>query len=190
MAITAQKEKKVKSKLKAAQIYSVPETTLREQLASIKPQSETHTNSHKLTTIKEESLIKILLDADKQGFSIRPEFLRGIAQILLHKRTQDPTAVLSINQSYSFTRRHPELHIRYNQRITYQRAKQEDPKVIKQWFETVCEVIQEHGIYKDNIQNFDKTGFVIELSTTLKIITSVNAVRDLAELSRETTNRL
>jgi hypothetical protein len=65
MAITAWKEKKVKSKLKAAQIYGVPETTLREQLAGIKPRSETHANSHKLTTIKEESLVKILLDADK-----------------------------------------------------------------------------------------------------------------------------
>jgi hypothetical protein len=97
MAITAWKEKKVKSKLKAAQIYGVPETTLREQLAGIKPRSETRANGHKLTTIKEETLVKILLDADKRGFLIRPEFLRGMAQILLRKRIQDPTAVLGIN---------------------------------------------------------------------------------------------
>ena len=37
MVITAWKEKKVKSKLKAAQIYGVPKTTLREWLAGIKP---------------------------------------------------------------------------------------------------------------------------------------------------------
>lgn len=82
MAITAWKDKKVRSKLKAAKIFSVPESTLRERLASIKPQSETRTNGHKLTAIEEESLVKRLLDADKQGFSIRPEFLRGMAQIL------------------------------------------------------------------------------------------------------------
>jgi hypothetical protein len=96
-----------------------------------------------------------------------------MAQILLRKRIQDPTAVLGINWSYSFTRRRPELHTRYNWRITYQRAKQEDPKVIKQWFETVCEVIQEHGIHKDDIWNFDETGFAMGLSTTSKVITSV-----------------
>jgi hypothetical protein len=79
MAITAWKEKKVKSKLKAAEIFSVPESTLREQLAGIKPRSETRANGHKLTAIEEESLVKILLDADKRGFSIHPEFLRGMA---------------------------------------------------------------------------------------------------------------
>jgi hypothetical protein len=73
--------------LKAAQIYGVPETTLCERLTGIKLRSETRANGHKLTTIKEESLIKILLDVDKQGFSICPEFLRGMAQILLHKYT-------------------------------------------------------------------------------------------------------
>jgi hypothetical protein len=151
MAITTWKEKKVKSKLKAAKIFGVPKSTLRERLAGIKPQSETRANGHKLTAIEEESLVKILLDADKRGFSIRLEFLRGMAQILLHKRIQDPTAVLGINWPYSFTKRRPELRTRYNRRISYQRAKQEDPKVIKQWFKTVCEVIQEHGIYKDDI---------------------------------------
>jgi hypothetical protein len=49
---------KVKSIIKAAQIYGVAETTLRNQLTGIKPQSETRANGHKLTPIKEETLIK------------------------------------------------------------------------------------------------------------------------------------
>jgi hypothetical protein len=72
-----------------------------------------------------------LLYADKRGFLIRPQFLRGMAQILLRERTQDPTAVLGINWAYKFIKRNPELRTRYNRRISYQRAKQEDPKVIK-----------------------------------------------------------
>jgi hypothetical protein len=79
MAITAWKEKKVKLKLKAAEIFGVPKSTLRERLAGIKPQSETRANSHKLTAIEEESLVKILLDADKRGVLIHPEFLCGMA---------------------------------------------------------------------------------------------------------------
>ena len=57
-------------------------------------------------------------------------------------------------------------------RITYQRAKQEDPKVLKQWFETVRKAIQEHGIHEDDIWNFDETGFAIGLCTTSKVITA------------------
>jgi hypothetical protein len=104
-----------------------------------------------LTAIEEEVLVKRVLDADKRGFSIRPDFLRGMAQILLRKRSQDSTAVLGVNWAYSFVKRRPELRARYNRRITYQRAKQENPKVIKQWFETVHGAIQEHGIHEDDI---------------------------------------
>jgi hypothetical protein len=57
--------------------------------------------------------------------------------------------VLGVTWAYSFVKRCPELRARYNRRITYQRAKQENPKVIKQWFETVHGAIQEHGIHED-----------------------------------------
>ena len=85
MAITTWKEKRVKSKLRAAQIYGVPLTTLRKRLTGIKSRSETRVNGHKLTPIEEETLVKWLLDVDRQGFLICPEFLCGMAQILLSK---------------------------------------------------------------------------------------------------------
>ena len=119
MAIAAWNEKKFKSILKAAKVFEVPETTLREWLAGIKPQSETRANGYKLTEIEEESLVKQLLDADKRGFAIRPEFLRGMAQILLRERLHDSTATLRVNWTSTFVKRHSELHTRYNQHITY-----------------------------------------------------------------------
>jgi hypothetical protein len=45
--------------------------------------------------------------------------------------------------------------------------------VIKQWFETVHEAIQEHGIHEDDIWNFDETGFAMGLCSTSKVITAV-----------------
>lgn len=51
--------------LKAAKVFKVPETTIRERLTGIKPRSETRTNGYKLTEIEEKSLVKQLLDADK-----------------------------------------------------------------------------------------------------------------------------
>jgi len=51
--------------LKAAKVFEIPETTLRERLAGIKPRLETCINGYRLTEIEEKSFIKQLLDADK-----------------------------------------------------------------------------------------------------------------------------
>jgi hypothetical protein len=58
--------------------------------------------------------------------------------------------------------------------MTYQRARQEDPKVIIPWFQTVYAAIQEHDIHEDDIWNFDETGFAIGLCSTSKVITAVD----------------
>ena len=70
MAISVYKNQKIKSKSKAAEIFGVPKSTLCKQLSGVKPHIETHVNSHRITVIEEKSLIKHLLDADKQGFLI------------------------------------------------------------------------------------------------------------------------
>lgn len=128
MAISAYKKGQFKSKAAAAKVFGVSRETLRDRLRGIKPRA----NSHKLTALEEEALAKRLLDADRRGFLIRPQFLRGMAHILLCARTNDPTSVIGVNWAYKFIKRHPALRTRYNQRISYQRAKQEDPKIIKQ----------------------------------------------------------
>jgi hypothetical protein len=57
-----------------------------------------------------------------------------MAETLLCEHTQNATATLGVNWPYTFTKYRPELYTRYNQKITYQRARQENPKVIKKWF--------------------------------------------------------
>ena len=173
MAISAYKNKTIKSILKAADTFDVSEATLRARLKGRQSRAEVRANGHKLTEFEEESLVKQLLDADKRGFPIRPEFMRGIAQILLYKRLRDPTAFLGVNWAYKFIKRHPQLSTRYSRRITYQRAKQEDPRVIIPWFQNVHKAIHEHGIHEDDIWNFDETGFAMGLCSTAKVITAI-----------------
>ena len=86
------------------------------------PRSETRANNHKLTVI-EEVLSKHLLDADKRGFSIQP--------VSAWNNSTDPTTTIGVNWASTFIKRHPALRTQYNRRITYQRAKQGDPKLIK-----------------------------------------------------------
>lgn len=97
MAISAYKNQKIKSKSKAAEIFGVPESTLHKWLSGVKPYIETCVNSHRMTVIEEKSLIKHLLDTDKQGFLIQPKFLHRIAQILLQAHTYNPTTTLDVN---------------------------------------------------------------------------------------------
>jgi hypothetical protein len=105
MALSAsisKKKKYIRSKTRAAEIFCLPKTTLLRRLKGIKPQSKTRANGLILHSIKEEVLLKRLLEADKRGFPIRLEFLRGMAQILLRERLQDHTASLDINWAYKF----------------------------------------------------------------------------------------
>src|SRR5688500_3274859 len=97
MAISAYQTGQIESILRASKVFAVPESTLRDRLSGSKSRTETRANGHKLSIFEEESLLKRLLDADKRGFPIRPEFLRGMAQLLLRTRLQDSTATLGIN---------------------------------------------------------------------------------------------
>jgi hypothetical protein len=64
MAISAFKNKKIKSRLKASETFNVPETTLRRRLNG----SKSRANGHKLNQFEEEVLEKKILEADKRGF--------------------------------------------------------------------------------------------------------------------------
>jgi hypothetical protein len=172
MAIEAYKSKKMRPQSRVAAVFGVSLTTLRARLKGRQSRTETRANSHKLTEYEEKTLLTHLLDADKRGFAIRPEYLREMAQILLRNRTQNPTMSLGINWPTKFINRHPEIKTRFNRRISYQRAKQEDPRIIRGWINDVEEAIQEYGIHEDDIWNFDETGFAMGLCTTSKVITS------------------
>jgi hypothetical protein len=65
MAISAYKNKKIRSKMRAAGIFCVPETTLHACLQGRQPCTKIRVNNHKLTLIEEETLVKRLLDADR-----------------------------------------------------------------------------------------------------------------------------
>jgi RecB family endonuclease NucS len=67
--------------------------------------------------------------------------------------------------------RTPELKTRFNRRYAYERAKCEDPAVIKPWFELVQRTIEQYGITTHDIYNFDETGFQMGVISTAKVVT-------------------
>lgn len=61
--------------------------------------------------------------------------------------------------------------------MSRERAKQQDPEVIKPSFETVREDIQSHSVYEDDIWNFNETSLAIGLYATSEFITIVERTK-------------
>jgi len=71
----------------------------------------------------------------------------------------------------TFVNRRDELLSRYTKRYDYQRALNEDPKVIREWFLTAQRVVDENGIQLEDIYKFDENGFAMSPISVQKVIT-------------------
>ena len=85
--------------------------------------------------------------------------------------TQDSSKV-SVKQALNLIRQTLELKTCFNYKYDYQRAKNEDIEVIKGQFKLIHNTITKYRIYKDNIFNFNKTGFIIGIIATAKVVTA------------------
>lgn len=66
-----------------------------------------------------------------------------MAQFLLCGRNCDSTATLRVNWASIYIKHNPELRTRYSRRTSYQRAEQEDSRVIKEGLDAVWAAIIE-----------------------------------------------
>ena len=106
-----------------------------------------------------------------------------MAKVLLAERVQNASVIrpeIGKQQVYRFISRHPELKSQYNRKYDYQRAKCEDPKVIRAWFQLVRNTIAKYGILDEDIYNFDETGFQMGVISTAKVITATEKARTVS----------
>jgi hypothetical protein len=174
LAIHAYKSGHFTSIRGAANTYDIPEATLRARLKGRSARRETRPTNCKLTDTEELTLVNWILSRDERGLPVRIAEVREMADLLLQKRSaNDPQKTRQVGKLwlYNFVRRHDSLRSRYNRKYDYQRAKYEDPTIIRAWFRLIQNTIAKYGIYKDDIYNFNKTGFQIGVITTAKVIT-------------------
>ncbi|KAJ3469699.1 hypothetical protein MRS44_003764 [Fusarium solani] len=67
--------------------------------------------------------------------------------------------------------RHPDLKTRFFRKYDYQRAKCEDPIIIRNWFRLVGNTIAKYGIRSDDLYNFDETGFLMGMIASGMVVT-------------------
>jgi helix-turn-helix, Psq domain len=86
LAIEAIQTSKKLSCRKAAKIYNIPETTLRDRMNGRTTLSERRPAVQKLTEMEEEIIVQYIFDQDSRGFSPRLTDVEDMANYLLDAR--------------------------------------------------------------------------------------------------------
>jgi hypothetical protein len=152
----------------AARIYNVRYTTLHGRLNGIPARCDIIPNSRKLSDLEEQIIVQYILDLDSRGFPPRLRGVEEMANRLLADRDASPVGK---NWASNFVKRHQELKTRFNRKYDYQRAKCEDPTLIREWFALVKNTIAKYGINLADIYNFDETGFIMGLIASGMVVT-------------------
>ena len=115
--------------------------------------------------------MNIVLSIDQRGAAPRTSHVQDMANSLLSNRGLTGIQPLGKNWVYKFIKRRNELKTTYSRRYNYKRAQCKDPKIIKEWFDWVQITIMQHRIAYEDIYNFDKTGYIMGLTATTKVVT-------------------
>lgn len=168
-----------------AKIYNIPYTTLRYRRVGRTSRRDISANSRILTNLEEDVILQRILDLDSRGFQPRQSDIREMADSL---RTNRDASRVGPRWAENFVKRHPELKMAFRRQIDYQRAKCEDPDIVRAWFKLVQNVRAKYGITDEDVYNFDETGFLMGMLSTAKVVTSserVNRPRTIQPGNRE-----
>jgi hypothetical protein len=171
LALDDIKHGRVKSLRAAAKLYNIPLTTLHARTKGRISRVDKRPSGHKLTQFEEDSLTEWIISMDTRGAAPRPATVRDMANILLAARGNNPPATVGKNWPSTFIQRRDEIRTRFSRRYDYQRALNEDPKSLREWFNKVQSIVDENGIQPEDIYNFDETGFAMGLISAQKVVT-------------------
>ena len=153
----------------ASKIYKVDHRKLGERLRGVPPRRAILANSRKMTDLEEIVLAEHILDLAAKGFPPRLCVVEDMANRIIATRDGERVGP---RWAGNFVRRRPELQTRFQRKYDYQRAKCEDPDVIRGWFELVRNTIAKYRICDEDIYNFDETGFIMGVISTGMVVTS------------------
>jgi len=155
----------------AARLYQVNYWALRRRHNGIQSRRDWIPKSRRLSNLEEQIIVQFILDLDSRGFPPRLRAVEEMANRLLADRDASPVGK---RWAHNFVRRHEEVKTRFFRKYDYQRAKCEDPTVIRDWFRLVANTIAKYGIRSDDIWNFDETGFLMGMIASGMVITGTD----------------
>jgi hypothetical protein len=153
----------------ASKIYRVDHRKLSRRLRGMPSRRAIQANSRKMTDLEEIVLVEYILNLASKGFPPRLCVVEEMANRIIATRQGERVGP---RWAGNFVRRRPELQTRFQRKYDYQRAKCEDPEVIRGWFELVKNTIAKYSICEADIYNFDETGFMMGVISTGMVVTS------------------
>jgi hypothetical protein len=153
---------------RAAEIYKVGRMMLWRRQKGIQSRRDWIPESRKLSDLEEQIIVQFILDLDSRGFPPRLRGVEEMANRLLADRDAPPVGK---RWASNFVKRQKELKTRFFRRYDYQRAKCEDPTIIRNWFRLVENTIAKYGVRSDEIYNFDETGFMMGVIASGMVVT-------------------
>lgn len=168
LALEAYRAGQFRSLRRAAITFNVPQRSLNRRYKGTLARINTQPNCRKLTTTEEQTLIRYILDLDSRGFSPLLAEVADMADKLLAARGGEPVGK---NWAKNFVARTPSLKMVFNRAKDRQRQKQEDPKVISEWFKLVEDTKVKYGVADEDVHNFDETGFQMGVIGSMKVVT-------------------
>jgi hypothetical protein len=168
LAISSLNANQIQSGRRAATIFNVPESTLRDRRAGKPARRDCQPNSKKLTQAEEDVLVQYILDLDRRGFAPTLAAVHDMADRLLAVRGGG-----QVGQKWpsNFVRRTDSLKTSFNRLYDRQRALCEDPVLIRSWFDLVEQTKTKYGICDEDVFNFDEAGFMMGKLTTQLVVT-------------------
>jgi len=129
LALQALQDDKNLSLRKAAEIYDINHTTLFHQHAGRPTRRDIPANSRKLTNLKEKTIIQYIIELYTRAFHPRLSYVEDIANRLLRERDAPP---IGVRWAHNFIKRQPKLRTHFTRKYDYQKAKYEDPIIIRE----------------------------------------------------------
>jgi hypothetical protein len=172
-----------------ARQFDVPRETLSKRLRGQKSRSQPRPSNARLTKAEELGIIIYCQRMEEIGIFVRRRQLTTLAEGMLEQRPNPPpTSTVSGMWPRRFLARYPELQNQKARSLEVLRGAAHDPTLISQWFKRFEELYTELNIQKEDLWNFDETGFILGKGNAQNVIISTRNKRSQAFI-QSTTSR-
>jgi DDE superfamily endonuclease/Tc5 transposase DNA-binding domain len=164
---------------KVARAYGVDRQRVVRRLKGIGGRTSRKPVNYKLSVVQEAALIQYIHTLDGIGIGVRPEQLVTTANLILREdHTGDGIPpVVGERWSHHFFKRHSILNMMKQKPIKLTRKAAHDPVLIADWFNRFKALQDEFGVVREDIWNFDETGFRIGVGRNQWIVTTCTSKR-------------
>jgi len=91
IAISNIRSKQIRSERRAAEVFSIPRTTIQDRRAGRRSRRDCEPNSKRLTKLEEEAIVQRILNETLRGVPLLKAQVRDMADKLLGERGGNPT---------------------------------------------------------------------------------------------------